>query len=518
MTRSYYGASFLLALLSYFSSYGQYASDALRYSEMDLTGSARFQALGGNHAALGGDPSTIHGNPAGLGFYNRSEFTISPGFTNIGTKANYIGENSSDSKTNFNIPQASLIISSQPGFQRKWKRSSLGISFSRQQSFQDVYNFAGVNNRSAYVDKVVQDANFDKVSAAQLEADFEPSDPNTGRPLAYSIPAAYYQMYLINPSTAAGPPYSALDRNSVVDQLGSYSATGANSQWTIAYAGNLNDKFYIGGNVGFNRLRYKYTRYLTDNYIDSPEIIYTEQSEDLTVTGTGINVSLGVIYKVNPTFQLGGVIMSPTFTSIKETFSQYTNAGFVDGKVTGPDGTLITPDYTALAIAPNDFEYSLTGPMRGNIGATVFLQDKGFITGSIEYAGYSGMRVRTKYLNSTDNNDFKANTRSEITDTFRNTVNFRLGGEFRANMLRFRVGGAYIGDPYLNNDGIKRDKLILSAGLGYRGSRFFADLTGSYSSYKTAYTPYVLDNAADYSSVEITHKPINVMVTIGTFF
>ncbi|TLV02636.1 OmpP1/FadL family transporter [Dyadobacter luticola] len=518
MMKKYVGAALLTALCIPFLSHAQYAEDALRYSEMNQTGSARFQALGGNHAALGGDPSSIHGNPAGLGFYSRSEFTFSPGLTSINTKGNYLGQSYSNSKSLGNISQASLVIASQPGFQRRWKRSSLGISFSRQQSFHDTYNYGGLNNRSAYVDKVVADANGKSTPVSQLEADFEANGSVTGGPVAYSVPAAYYQMYLINPSGTSGFPYSAVDKNSVVNQFGTLDASGANTQWTIAYAGNLDDKFYIGGNIGFSRLRYKYTRTFEDSYVDSPELISVSQGEGLDVTGSGINLSLGVIYKFSPMFQLGGTIMSPTFTSIKETFTQNVSAQYVDGKVTGPDGTLITPPYTSLPIAPNDFEYSMTSPFRGNLGATVFLQNKGFITGTVEYVGYSGMSVRTKYLNDTDNQAFKTDTKNEITDSFRNAVNFRLGAEYRANLMRFRVGGAYLMSPYQNSDGIQRDKFLVSAGLGVRGNKFFADLSGSLAMYESAFTPYTLSNVQDYSSVRITNKPVNAVLTLGMLF
>jgi hypothetical protein len=518
MIRQYAGATMLLALFTPFLSYAQYATDAFRYSEMNQTGSARFQALGGNHAALGGDPSTIHGNPAGLGFYNRSEFTVSPGVTSIGTKSKYLGESNSDNKTIGNLTQASLVIASQPGFQRKWKRSSLGISFSRQQSFQDIYNYAGLNNRSAYLHKVVEDVNARNTPVTQLETDFESNGSVLGGPLAYSVPAAYYQMYLINPGSTSGPPYTAVDQNSIVDQFGTYSATGAHTQLTLAYAGNLNDKFYIGGNLGFSRLRYKYSRTFQDNYADSQDLVSVRQGEDLNVTGSGVNFSIGIIYKVNPIFQLGGVLISPTFNSIKETFNQNVAAEYVDGKVTGPDGALITPPYTAIPVAPNDFEYSMTSPFKGNLGATVFLQNKGFVTGTIEYVGYSGMSVRTKYLSSADNQVFKDDTKAEITDTYKNAVNFRLGAEYRANLLRVRLGGAYLADPYLNNDGIKRDKLLFSAGLGVRGNKFFADLTGSMATYKTAYTPYTLSRVEDYSSVEVSNKPVNIVLTLGMLF
>lgn len=508
------GALLLSALLTSSLSFGQYAGDALRYSEMNQTGSARFQALGGNHASIGGDPSSIFGNPAGLGFYNRSEISISPAVTVAGTKTNYLGQNTTDSKSLFNIPQASLVISSQPGFQRKWKRSSFGISFSRQQSFQNVYQYRGRNNNSTYLDNVVEGVNNNKTNLEDLKRDFDPSIP-----IAYSLPAAYYQMYLINPTTSAGPPYNALDATSVSDQYGDYTSTGANSQWTFAYAGNLNDKFYLGANVGFSRIKFDYTSTFSDDYVDSPELLYIDQTEGIRVRGSGFNLSVGAIYKVNPMLQLGGTIISPTFTSIKETFSQNVAAGYVDNMVTGPDGKLIQPPYTSLPIAANDFEYNLISPFRGNFGATVFFQNKGFLTGTVEYVGYSGMRVRTSYLSSADNQAFKDDTRDEIMDTYRNTVNFRLGGEFRANAFRARLGGAYISDPYLTrDDGIDRSKLLFSAGVGVRTGKFFADLTGTYTTYKSAYTPYYLNDPKNYSSVEINNKPVNVMLTLGTFF
>lgn len=498
--------------------FAQYAADVFRYSEINQTGTARFQAIGGNHSALGGDPSTISGNPAGLGFYNRSEITFTPAVTGINTKTNYIDGTTSFNKSNFNIGQASLVITSQPNFQRKWKRSSFGISYSRQQSFQDGYNYGGLNNNSAYVDQVVEKANRGTgTPLTQLENDFEAS-PTNGGPIAYSVPAAYYQMYLISPSNATGPPYTALDQTSTTNQYGTFNSTGSNSQWNIAYAGNYNDKLYIGGSVAFSRIRYNYDRTFQDNYVKSPELIQTQHNEGLSVTGNGINLSLGVIYKINPIVQFGGVLTTPTFTAIKETFNQSISARYVDNLVSSSDGTLITPPYESLPIAANDFQYSMVSPFRGSFGATVFAQSNGFVTASLEYVGYSGMNVKTKYLSSTENDQFKSDTKAEIKDTYRNTVNLRIGGEYKVGILGLRLGVAYLADPYLDRSEIKRNKLLYSAGLGVRKSKFFADLTGTLSSYKTAFTPYVLNNVAKYSSVNIKNTPVNVMLTVGTFF
>ncbi|MET7259510.1 OmpP1/FadL family transporter [Dyadobacter fermentans] len=519
MSKTSSGIALLFSLLTSSAAFAQYATDALRYSEINQNGSARFQALGGNHAAIGGDASSIYGNPAGLGFYNRSEFTLSPAVTIAGTKANYLGNEDKQSSSLFNIPQASVVFASQPGFQRKWKRSSFGISFSRQQSFQNGYLYGGRNNNSAYIDNVLETVNNASPPYTIKELEDGLKNDAAGNPIANSIPVAYYQMYLINPTTASGPPFAAIDGQSVVDQSGDFTSKGATSQWTFAYAGNLDDKFYLGGNIGFSRIKYDYSSRFSDDYINSPSLTYIDQFEDFTVRGNGFNASLGAIYKFNPMFQIGGTLISPTISAIKETYSQSVAAGFVGGKVKDGNGNLITPPYSSLPIAANDFEYTLIGPMRGNLGGTVFFQNKGFLTATIEYVGYSGMRATTSFLDADGNRSFKNDTKAEIKDTFRNTVNFRLGGEIRANIFRARIGGAYIADPYLDRtDGIDRSKLLFSAGVGVRNDRFFVDLAGTFTTYKSAYTPYYLNDARNYGSVEITNRPVNVMLTGGVFF
>ena len=51
----------------------QTTPDALRFSRITGTGSARSAAMGGAFGALGGDLSAIHINPAGTGVYRKAE-------------------------------------------------------------------------------------------------------------------------------------------------------------------------------------------------------------------------------------------------------------------------------------------------------------------------------------------------------------------------------------------------------------------------------------------------------------
>ena len=89
-----------------------YGEDAFRYSQSKISGSARMQGMGGSYTSLGADASNAYSNPAGLGFYNRSELSITPIFNSINSSSLYAGSTSKASTSNANIGQLGLIMSS----------------------------------------------------------------------------------------------------------------------------------------------------------------------------------------------------------------------------------------------------------------------------------------------------------------------------------------------------------------------------------------------------------------------
>jgi hypothetical protein len=66
-----------------------YPNLARQFSSSYATGSARMQGLGGSFGVLGADLSSIAGNPAGLGFYTRSEVGMNFGILDAQTTSNY---------------------------------------------------------------------------------------------------------------------------------------------------------------------------------------------------------------------------------------------------------------------------------------------------------------------------------------------------------------------------------------------------------------------------------------------
>ena len=86
----------------------QNADDALRYSQIFYTGSARFMSMGGAFTALGGDMSTFSQNPAGIGVFRSSEISVTPQLLHAKASAGFNGIND-DYLYNFNLGQAGVV-------------------------------------------------------------------------------------------------------------------------------------------------------------------------------------------------------------------------------------------------------------------------------------------------------------------------------------------------------------------------------------------------------------------------
>lgn len=517
--------------------YGQdtpsaYADATYQYSDNVLNGTARFRGLGGNHAALGGDASNLFGNPAGLGFYNRSEFSISPSFNGVNNRSSFLGSQTTGLQGNVSVGQLSVVFAGRDNGpdNRRFRRSSFGISYSQALNFQDYYNAIGQNvNRNSSILQTYANAanagdanNPNGYTGAALNNLY---DFNTNQ--ADSPAAAAYQLYLIDPTATgantSGPPYSRADANTAKQQQATISRSGASSQWTLAYAGNFDDKLYIGGSLGITRLRFNSTFMFTETPINGTSFNNYSQTNTLTATGTGINATLGIIYKIAPEVQIGATVVSPTFSSVRELFQQSLAANPRDPNITNPQNGPVPPSSVAVVTPNDEFPYSMQTPFRATGGATVFLGKVGFLTATAEYVGYAGMRARTTAFNDIQtNNQFRNDVRQEVQATYKSVVNLRAGAEFRAGIARIRAGVGYLPSAYVFDlDRVPRadrSKLLVSAGLGVRNERFFADLSGSYLTYSSGFTPYSLPSDANTPTVLTNNRGTNVTLSVGTFF
>lgn len=516
----------VLALLVTHLSSGQgpavdYADDAFRYSDQVINGTARFRGMGGNHAALGGDASSLFGNPAGLGFYNRSELSVSPSFNVNQNRSSYLGATTTGTQNKVNLGQFSLIIAgNNENNNRRWRRTALGISYAQTLNFGEIVDAAGVNrnNGSSILQGYINDVNARNLTSTQLDEEYT---RNTNS--AASGAGAAYQLFLLNPTefanNTAGAPYTRYDNSPAqpLTQRATLTRTGAQSQWSFTYAGNLDDKLYIGGSLALTRLRYRSDYALRESVPGSRFFDNYARNSQLDITGNGLNASLGVIYKLDPNLQIGATLQTPSFYSVRENYNQTLSAQAIPAN--------LQTDRNSIAIAPEPaFNYSLTSPFRAWGGVTYFVGrgKVGLITASAEYVGYGGMRVRTTDFDSQGNSDFQSDVKLAVQDRYQSVVNFRAGAEIRAGLLRVRAGAAYLPTAYklnlfrVNTD--DRNRLLFSGGLGARNERFFADVSASYYTFKTGFAPYELPTDRDTPTVSTTAQRANVTLSVGTFF
>ena len=476
-----------------------YGEDALKFYSYGNYGSARSQGMGGAFTALGGDLSSSYINPAGLGFYNKSEFTISPLFTSTNTTSNYLDNNNKLSTSKLGIGQIGVVFSNRGVGTRK-KRTAWSISYNTLANFNSDYSYGGSNKRSSISDYFAERASQRGISSEDLNNEF-----NTTTKLAQNTTSLAYQAYLIDPLNGGG--YVASELSTPVNQNGNVSESGNLGQINLGYGINYDDKTYLGASLGIQNLNYSQITDLTETFPNGEIFNGFTFGDELLVRGTGLNLTVGAIMKVSNNIRFGANITSPTSMRINETYTSYLA---YDQK----PNTFVSND-KELSTVPNDFLYKISSPLKANIGTSVFLPKKlGVISLEAEYVGYNMMNVKDK-----EDNRWSSDQRKAIQSEFKDVINVKAGGEIRFGVARVRAGLNYLGDPRKNSNAYNTSASVIGMlGAGYRNDRFFADVSYSRNSRSFAYTPYTLVNKDDYESATLKQSKGIVGISFGTFF
>ncbi len=474
-----------------------YTEEALMVSRTRVGGTARIQAMGGAQIALGGDLSLAYSNPAGLGMYNRSEATLSPAMAFTNYASTYLGGTTNASLSTPMIPHLGIAFhADQDGRKGLWG-GTLGISFNRINDFNETFSYSGKNPDNSIIDYFVVDAgrNGDVSQFAQ-------SGYSYNRPTGL----AYYN-YLLSPQSDLTPPGPADQYFSVVTGKPTQSETvknsGAQNQWSISYGVNLNDKIFLGAGLGIVTLKYTSDKRYKELFDQGEPMRDMQLNESLSLTGTGINATLGAIFRPINTLQLGLSVATPTAMEIEEAYTAYMST--VWDSTQYANGTRNHEVYTDNVTS----NYSISTPWKISSGIAYFFEKHGFITADFEWLSYG----KTRYSGGdwTADNDI-------INNTYQSTFNLRFGGEYRLNNFRFRAGYNYMPDPHRTSENnVNRSISSISGGFGYRTAKFYVDLAVISTSGDTSYRPYQLYYPKD-PLVTQNKQSTMVMVTVGLPF
>jgi hypothetical protein len=485
--------------------YTNYAIDAVNFSQSTNSGTARFIGLGGANTSLGGDVSSISGNPAGLGFYNKSAWSISPVLRVGNYSALYEGTNNSSIGANVQIPNGAMVFNKR--FEEyagsNWISGTFGIGWNQKTSFFNSIDYEGT---------VEPDAN--GIINDFTEFTIQPFLANDGGLFLYPSESAIEPDFAANPYSDLASLVGLLEIFDVEDVNGNYLGsevdrydyadnggyltssatqresvirTGGVTTLDLSYGANYNDILYIGAGLNINLLNFVETR--TFREIPNNDILNFSELEDRReISGVGAGVTVGAIYKPINSVNIGVSYTSPTFISMTEIQNISLTAVFVDG----------TSSAEIINEVPN---YSFVIPQKVSVGGTFFINKYGFVTADVEMIDYASARYNS-------NSGAFEGGNPDVSNELGNAINLKLGAEARLGVLRARAGYAYFDNPYaIGNFTQNRD--VISGGLGILKNGFSADLTYSLDSFNNpAITGYpgggIIESDSRISSFRLT--------------
>lgn len=490
-----------------------YSESALTFSRTRPAGSARILGMGGASVSLGGDFSSSYSNPAGLGMYNRSEFTISPGYMTRLNNGTYqtgddvVSDQNRDTRTALNIPGISLIFSKPQDGVGGFIHGSFAISMTKINDFNSNTHYKGVNTSNSLTDYFISRANGDT-----------PNQFSENGALYNTVTELAYDNYIIGEASILDPTFPSdqyftdfdpgVNPNVLQDEM--IQTKGAQNQWNLSYGANFDDKFFLGAGLGIVALNFQSHKVYNEDFVDQPIQGYT-LTEDLIIKGTGINFTIGGIFRPADGFQLGASISTPTRYNITDNYSASLNSAWNSFDYYG-DGSTILNDESAQTDVLNS-GYTLTTPWKFSAGASYIFGKSGLITLDIEHLNYGG----AKYNSTTSGISYDGDN-DEIKATYASTTNIRVGGEYRIKQFRLRGGFGYMPDPYkeVQND-VKTSIMTASAGVGFRASKFFIDLAYINTFGSSTYSPYTIDDISS-PVLKVDQTVTNVVATVGFTF
>lgn len=481
-----------------FGASAQYMNEILKVSQADYGSTARFKAMGNAQTALGGDLSSLGGNPAGLGFFNQSDFSFSFDFLVDRNNARYFGSANQYTLDKLGINQVGVVINI-PSRRAKgsdletgWLNFNVGLGYHKTNDFNTSMGYSGINNSSTFAHFLADQRDINNSIEGDFGWDSYLLDFNESNPLnTYHYPAV-------------------LESNNAQKNI--LNDKGQQSSTNLSFGSNYSNKLYVGMSLGLTSFRYSakqlfgedgYTKSYDDIYRENPNSEFLDSSQDAfqfleaeyaleynyrqKTQGVGVNATLGMIYKVTPSINIGLSASTPTWNWISDEGFTYMDVWYYD------NAQAVEPFYTYSSDEVSDYlEYTVRSPYRISGGVSSIF-DRGLISVDLEYIDYSSMRFSASDqlgLSSKQSVDRLMN--DEIKANYTSATNLRMGAEYRfTDQLLGRVGYAHKGSPYKNSD-LKTE--TVSGGLGYRMGNMYVDLTYQHFSQSYVSRPYQFDS------------------------
>jgi len=457
MKKLVYTISILLITCSAFA---QDLTDALRYSNYKISGTARSAAMGNAFGALGGDFTSLSINPAGIAVYRTGEFTFTPSFGKTSIDGTYLGTKSTDSKYNLGVDNIGYVSTIPTGSNSESGvvSFSFGLGFNKLGSFSMNSLAEGANSNNSILTYFSDNMNADYYNIVGKEdATLDP----------------YYEKlawdtYLVNHDDNAKEYYNDIkDNNYGQSQRKSTDRRGYINEYLLSFGANFNHKFYLGGTVGIHDVYFKENAnlYEWDAKNNIPNFVDLNFDTYLRTTGSGFNVKIGAIYKPTENLRLGFAVHTPTFYKFHDEYNSSMSTS------TFNNGNPLSPDKAGI------YDYEIETPMKVIISGAYVIGKSGLISVDYEIVDYSTAKLK----NGSDGYNYVDQNKT-IQSAYKTVGNLHIGGEYRVNKS-FSLRAGYENYPsaykstYLNKANVNSSasNSTVSGGFGFRQGNVFFD-------------------------------------------
>ncbi|CAA6801924.1 MAG: Outer membrane protein transport protein (OMPP1/FadL/TodX) [uncultured Aureispira sp.] len=459
----------LLALFfMHTQSKAQITSDALLFSENHQTVTARSMALGNALGALGGDMSTANLNPAGIAIYRRMELGISLGGLFDNTKTDFLSNQTKDRLSQMTFGNIGLVIASPLRRSRtKWKAVNVGLTFNRIANYARNFTYQGASTGSRIQSFAENSAG---ISSENL-------DPYEGW-LAYNA-------YLMDSVSGGYTPNGGVSDSSYTNKYENIRRTGGVNELGFTVGGNYDNKLYIAATLGVDFMEMN-EDHLYQETSDSLDFIALDFTENRNVKGTGINLKIGMIYRINKLVRIGLAVHTPTAYRLVDSY----NSGLY-GEIIY-DSLLQATNYAMEDADPLVLQHDLVTPwvFMGSVG--IVIPKRGFIGLDVEYSDYSWASFALLENERTvANNKFINDLNDRVVAGYKGVLKARIGAEMAFGLARLRLGYQFQTSPYEESiAGVTDMRHDISAGLGLRWKHFYLDFGYSHTLKDFEYSPY----------------------------
>lgn len=494
----------LFGMAAFFAANAQTEWDALRYSQNQYFGTARFSSMGGAFGALGGDLSSIAINPAGAGVYKNGEFSFTNAWHNSSTTSTYLSRKGDDGTIGYAFQQIGLVgcykvSSSHTGL----LNINLGITYNKNNDFTFKSLVRGLSSTSSMMDYFSARVNANSQGTSRALTDFESI-------LAYKGGAVYYHA---DDSTY----YSSINQGDRVNQKRSIDRSGYIGTYDFSISGNISNMVYFGASLGSVSLDYTETQLHSEDVVgisgNTSNFTRFDYRNRYYARGNGLNGKFGVIIRpltetgipVIENLRIAAAIHTPTYFTIEDRVSGKINSSFSN------EG-----DYNSETLNTDWYRYKVKTPMKVNLGAAINFGnqlsfERGILSVDYEFIDYSSIKMdAADYYFDEENDNIRA--------YFKATHNLRVGGEYQVGPWSFRAGYSYYGAPlkseapvYTTAEAPFLSSWSWSTGIGYRSKNaFYTDFAYSRSYSETNSRLYIWNE-------NIISDIVNSKNTLGSF-